>query len=103
MYHCFVYVLRCSDATLYTGWTNDLIRRLKKHRSGRASKYTGVRLPVELVYFEEFEDKSSAMKRECAIKKMSKAQKERMIADAKLHISDCKIPNVSGNDTVKKP
>lgn len=102
MYHCFVYVLRCSDATLYTGWTNDLIRRLEKHRSGQASKYTRVRLPVDLVYFEEFEDKSSAMKRECAIKKLSKAQKERMIADAKSHCPDFAIQNVSKTAAVKK-
>lgn len=81
LHYSFVYILRCSDNTLYTGWTNNLEKRLKKHQSGQASKYTRVRLPVELVYFEELLDKSAAMKREYAIKRMSKGQKEELIAD----------------------
>ena len=64
----YVYVLRCSDNSLYTGWTNNLERRIKAHSNGRGAKYTRARLPVELVYFEEFEDKIEAMKREYAIK-----------------------------------
>ena len=74
-----VYILRCGDGTLYTGCTNDLPRRLQAHQSGRGAKYTRSRLPVELVYYEIFETKEDAMKRECAIKKLSRPQKERLI------------------------
>lgn len=80
--HCYVYMLRCADQSLYTGWTKDLRKRLKKHRLGVASKYTRARLPVELVYFEECSDPSTAMKRECAIKKLTKALKEEMVRSA---------------------
>ena len=69
----YVYVLRCSDNTLYTGWTNNLERRIKAHSNGRGAKYTRARLPVELVYFEEFEDKIEAMKREYAIKQLKRS------------------------------
>ena len=80
-----VYILRCGDGTLYTGCTNDLPRRLQAHQSGRGAKYTRSRLPVELVYYEIFETKEEAMKRECAIKKLSRPQKERLIeSDANL-------------------
>ncbi len=71
----FVYILRCSDNTLYTGWTTDLNRRLKCHNSGKGSKYTRCRLPVEAVYYENLPDKSSALKRECEIKKLSRLEK----------------------------
>lgn len=75
----YVYMLRCKDNSLYTGYTVDIDMRLKVHNEGRASKYTRVRLPVDLVYVEEHETKSSAMKRECQIKKLSKLQKEALI------------------------
>ena len=71
----YVYILRCSDNTLYTGWTNNLDERLKKHNEGNGAKYTRARLPVELVYVEEYETKSEAMKREYQIKKMSRRKK----------------------------
>lgn len=71
----FVYILKCADGTLYTGWTTDLVRRLKQHNSGVASKYTKVRLPVDLVYFEELATKSLALKREYAIKQLSRQAK----------------------------
>lgn len=71
----FVYILRCSDNTLYTGWTTDLNRRLKCHNSGKGAKYTRCRLPVKIVYYENLPDKSSALKRECEIKKLSRAKK----------------------------
>ncbi|WP_346916705.1 GIY-YIG nuclease family protein [Clostridium sp.] len=71
----FVYILRCSDNTLYTGWTTDLSRRLKCHNSGKGAKYTRCRLPVKIVYYENLPDKSSALKRECEIKKLSRAEK----------------------------
>jgi len=69
----FVYILRCNDNTLYTGWTTDLNRRLKCHNSGKGAKYT--RLPVEIVHYENLPDKSSALKRECEIKKLSRSEK----------------------------
>lgn len=72
---CYIYILKCSDDTLYTGWTTNLERRLRCHNSGKGAKYTRCRLPVEIVYSEEFEDKSSALKRECEIKKLSRDKK----------------------------
>ncbi len=60
----FVYLLRCSDGSLYCGWTNDLKRRLAAHNAGKGAKYTKSRRPVKLVYFEECENKIAAMKRE---------------------------------------
>ena len=75
----YVYILKCSDNTLYTGWTTCLEKRLKIHNSGKGAKYTRVRLPVEIVYFEEFEDKKEAMKREYAIKQLSRQEKIKLI------------------------
>lgn len=66
---CYVYILKCGDNTLYTGWTNNLNKRIQTHAEGKGAKYTRGRLPVKLVYFEKFEDKISAQKREYAIKK----------------------------------
>ena len=68
----YTYILKCKDETLYCGYTTDLERRVKEHNDGVGAKYTKTRLPVELVYFESFETKSQAMKRECAIKKLKK-------------------------------
>ena len=75
----FIYIVRCKDSTLYTGYTNCLEARIETHNKGKGAKYTRGRLPVELVHFEEFEDKSSAMKREAQIKKMTKINKERLL------------------------
>ncbi len=75
----YTYILECADGSLYTGWTNDLDKRLKAHNEGTASKCTRARRPVKLVYYEEFETKSEAMKREVAIKKFSRDQKLRLI------------------------
>lgn len=75
----YTYILKCSDGTYYCGWTNDLEKRLKTHNAGKGSKYTRVRLPVELVHYEEFETKEEAMSREWYIKKLSRAQKEELI------------------------
>lgn len=72
----FTYMLRCADDSLYTGWTTDLAGRLDAHNSGKGAKYTRSRLPVRLVYFEEFDTKEEAMKREAAIKKLTRAKKE---------------------------
>ena len=75
----YTYILRCGDGSLYTGWTNHLTKRVADHNAGRGAKYTKAHLPVELVYYEIFETKEEAMKRECAIKKLSRPQKERLI------------------------
>ena len=75
----YVYVLRCGDGSLYTGWTNDLEQRLAAHQSGKGAKYTRGRLPIEMVYFEEMPDKSAAIKRENELKKLKKAEKELLI------------------------
>ena len=79
----FVYILRCKDGNLYTGWTNDLEHRLAMHRAGKGAKYTRGRGPLVLVYTEELADKSEALKREAAIKKLTKTEKLALIADYK--------------------
>ena len=76
----YVYILRCADGTLYTGYTDDPERRARVHNAGKGAKYTRSRLPVELVYREALEDKSAALRREREIKKMSRAQKLALIA-----------------------
>lgn len=75
----YVYILRCSDGTLYTGYSNDLERRVKVHNAGKGAKYTRSRLPVELIYWEECEDKSAALRREAAIKGLTRADKLKLI------------------------
>ena len=75
----YTYILKCSDDTLYTGWTNNLEKRIKDHNDGNGAKYTKPRRPVELIYFEEFETKEEAMKREYAIKQLSRAQKMKLL------------------------
>lgn len=75
----YVYLLRCADGTLYTGFTNDLARRLAAHNAGKGAKYTRGRRPVELVYWESFSNKSSALRREYAIKQLPRRQKLTLI------------------------
>ena len=75
----YVYILRCGDDTLYTGITDDVARRLAAHRSGRGAKYTRGRGPLELVYTEEVSDKPAALRREIEIKRLKRAEKERLI------------------------
>ncbi len=77
----YTYILRCSDGTLYTGWTNDLNRRVEAHASGKGCKYTRTRLPVELVYHEEFDTKEQAMSREWHIKQLTREEKLKLIAE----------------------
>ncbi len=72
-------MLRCGDGSLYTGWTNDLAKRMKTHAAGRGSKYTRSRLPVELVYAEAFATAREARSREWHIKRLSRAEKLRLI------------------------
>lgn len=75
----FCYILECADGTYYTGWTTDPPRRERQHNAGRGAKYTRMRRPVKLIYIEELSDRTSAMKRERAIKKMARAQKRKLI------------------------
>ena len=75
----YTYILRCADGTLYTGWTNDLEKRLAAHNAGTGAKYTRPRRPVTLVYHEVFETKEAAMRREWEIKHLSRRQKLRLI------------------------
>ncbi len=78
----YTYMVRCSDGSLYTGYTNDLDNRIEVHNSGRGAKYTRSRRPVELAYFEEFSTKEEAMSREWHIKRLKRPQKEKLIADS---------------------
>lgn len=76
----YVYLLRCRDGTLYTGYTDDPERRLRVHNAGKGAKYTRSRLPVELVYQEQCPDKSAALRREREIKRMRRAEKLALIS-----------------------
>ena len=75
----YTYILRCSDGTFYTGWTNHLDERVRAHNEGRGAKYTRGRGPVELVYYECLETKEEALRREYEIKQMSRMEKIRLI------------------------
>lgn len=77
MYYC--YILKCGDDTLYCGYTNNIERRIGVHNAGKGAKYTRTRLPVQLVYSEEYLTKSLAMKREYQIKQLSRTQKLQLI------------------------
>ena len=76
----YTYIVECKDGSLYTGWTNHLEKRIQAHNEGNGAKYTKSRRPVKLVYFEEYETKEEAMKREYAIKQLTKKRKEQLIA-----------------------
>lgn len=80
----YVYMLRCRDGSLYTGYTDDPARRLATHNSGKGAKYTRSRLPVVKVYEECFADKSEALRREAAIKRLKKAQKEALVNEKEM-------------------
>lgn len=84
----YTYMVRCNDGSLYTGWTNHLNQRIEAHNAGTGAKYTKSRRPVVLVYYEEYESKIDAMKREYAIKQMSKKEKEQLI-ERKENKLDC--------------
>ena len=71
----YVYIVKCADDTLYTGWTVNLEKRIERHNQGKGAKYTKSRLPVELYYFEQFDTKIQAQKREWAIKQLSRKDK----------------------------
>jgi len=75
----FCYMVECADGTFYTGWSTDPEQRVKAHNTGKGAKYTKTRRPVKLIYIEELPDKSSALKRERAIKGLSRKQKEKLL------------------------
>lgn len=79
----YAYIVECADGTLYSGWTNDLEKRVAAHNAGQGAKYTRSRRPVTLRYYEEFEDKSEALRREAALKKMTRAEKLKLIKGGK--------------------
>lgn len=82
----YTYILKCSDGSLYTGWTNNLTERIKAHNEGRGAKYTKGRGPVKLIYYETFTTKEEAMRREYTIKHMPRKEKNALIKDT--HISE---------------
>jgi putative endonuclease len=75
----FFYLARCRDGSLYSGWTTNLVAREKAHNSGKGAKYTAGRRPVKIVYSEKFAEKSAALKREAAVKKISRAEKLKLV------------------------
>jgi putative endonuclease len=77
--HAYVYILRCSDDSLYTGWTTNLERRLSEHNTGRGGSYTRIHRPVEMVFTEEHPTRSAAMQREAAIKRWNRSRKLTLI------------------------
>lgn len=74
----YTYILECKDGTYYTGWTNNLEKRIQTHNKGLGAKYTKGRLPVKVVYFETFDKKEEAMKREWQIKKLTRTKKMKL-------------------------
>ena len=82
----YTYMVKCSDGTLYTGWTTDLEHRVKAHNDGEGAKYTRSRRPVELVYYEEYATKAEAMNREYSIKQLTRKQKEKLIENKNMCI-----------------
>ena len=85
MTYGYVYILRCSDNSLYTGWCRDLDKRISLHNAGKGAKYTRSRKPCRLVYYETIDNKSEALKREIAIKKLSKEKKEDLVKTFKIN------------------
>lgn len=75
----YIYIVECSDKTLYTGWTNDLEKRIRTHNEGKGARYTRSRLPVRLVYQESYDSKQAAMQREYQIKQMTRQEKMKLI------------------------
>ena len=79
----YVYIVQCHDGSLYTGWTTDVEKRVASHNAGTGAKYTKARRPVTLVYYEALETKSEALKREAAIKKLTRTEKLELIKSQK--------------------
>ena len=77
----YTYIVKCCDGSLYTGWTNNIEKRINDHNNGKGAKYTKSRRPVVLAYYEEFHTKEEAMRREWEIKQMTREQKMKMIRE----------------------
>lgn len=88
----YTYILRCADGSLYTGWTNHLEERVAAHQAGKGAKYTKGKRPVELVYYETFQTKEEAMRREYAVKRMSRRDKLALIASQASHDTEKHAP-----------
>jgi putative endonuclease len=80
----YIYIIECSDGSLYTGYTNNLKKRIKAHNDKKGAKYTRGRTPVTLKYFEEFDNKTDAMKREAQIKNMRREKKLELLKESKI-------------------
>ena len=80
LHPCYCYIVECADGTYYTGWAVDPERRVTVHNKGRGARYTRMRRPVKLVYIEAQPDRTTAMKRERAIKKMTRDGKKKLIS-----------------------
>lgn len=97
------YILLCADNTFYTGWTNDIKKRLRQHQEGRGAKYTRGRTPVKLVYLEISKTKHDAMSREAYIKKMTRKEKEKLIENCmwrkKIHQEAAELEELFGLDS----
>lgn len=99
----YTYMVRCADGSLYTGWTTNLESRVQTHNSGKGAKYTKSRRPVTLVWHHQSDDKIVAQRLERAVKKLTKSQKERLVADPSLLESFCwKVWEVDDNEKRKK-
>lgn len=95
----YTYLLRCADGTLYCGWTNHLAARVAAHNAGKGAKYTKTRCPVVLAYYEEYATRSEAMRREAAIKKLTKKEKEAMAALGRMEFP---VEDRAGSDYVRR-
>ena len=98
----YMYVVKCIDNTLYTGYTTDLVRRIKAHNNKKGAKYTRVRVPVTLVYYEEFASKSDATKAESAFKKFTRQQKDQYIKEKLQEYKKDKIKELNKKIKEKK-
>lgn len=85
---CYTYIVRCSDDTLYTGWTNNLEKRMSAHNGGKGAKYTKGRRPVTLEYYEIHNTKEEAMRREYEIKQLTRKEKEALVKTSNDHVEE---------------
>lgn len=86
----YTYMVKCRDGSLYTGWTKELEKRMRCHNTGKGARYTKSRLPVKLVYYEVFDTRQEAMKRECALKRLKRRDKLKLVEDMPQEIrEDC--------------
>lgn len=94
----YTYIVQCSDGTLYTGWTNDINKRIKVHNQGKGAKYTKSRLPVKLVYSEEYDTRREAMQREYAIKQLNRKEKLALVTNLNKRIHHNEMAGTSSHN-----